>query len=100
MVTLANDLTEARGRSAVSIGWDHAPEAHATVAAINLALNNFGQTVDYLEVPHLGDNDQHAAMADALASMKAGEVDAAIIIGGNPVLSAPAGWDVKTHYRQ
>ena len=34
-------------------------------------------------------------MADALASMKAGEVDLAIIIGGNPVLTAPAGWDLE-----
>ena len=34
-------------------------------------------------------------MAEALASMKAGEVDAAIIIGGNPVLTAPAGWDIE-----
>ena len=50
LVALANDLTEAAGRSAVSIGWDHAPEAHATVAAINVALNNLGQTVDYLKV--------------------------------------------------
>ena len=95
LVALANDLTEAAGRSAVSIGWDHAPEAHATVAAINVALNNLGQTVDYLKVSHLGDTDQHAAMADALASMKAGEVDLAIIIGGNPVLTAPAGWDLE-----
>ena len=95
LVALANDLAESAGRSAVSIGWDHAPEAHATVAAINVALNNVGQTVDYLAVPHLGDTDQHAALASALASMKAGEVDAAIIIGGNPVLTAPAGWDLE-----
>ena len=34
-------------------------------------------------------------MAKALASMKAGEVDATIIIGGNPVLTTPAGWDIE-----
>ena len=70
LVALANDLAEAAGRSAVSIGWDHSPEAHATVAAINVTLNNIGQTVDYLKVPHLGDTDQHTAMANALASRK------------------------------
>lgn len=95
LVALANDLVKAAGRSAVSIGWDHSPEAHATVAAINVALNNVGQTVDYLEVPHLGDIDQHAAMAEALTNMKAGKIDAVIIIGGNPVFTAPSGWDLE-----
>jgi molybdopterin-containing oxidoreductase family iron-sulfur binding subunit len=95
LVALANDLAEAAGRSAVSIGWDHAPEAHATVAAINAALNNIGETVHYLEVPSLGSENQHEAMAAAVASMNAGEVDAAIIVGANPVLTAPADWGME-----
>ena len=95
LTAVSNDLAETAGRSAVSIGWDHTPEVHATVAAINFALQNVGQTVQYIKVPHLGDLDQNSALADTFTSMKAGAVDVAIIIGCNPILTAPSDWDVE-----
>ncbi|MEO1022434.1 MAG: TAT-variant-translocated molybdopterin oxidoreductase [Bacteroidota bacterium] len=85
---LAEDLLANRGRSAVSAGLEHAPEVHAAVAAMNVALGNAGNTVDYLEVPHAGDSVE-TTFEDALTRLNNDEFDVAVIVGGNPVYTSP-----------
>src|SRR5690606_33183413 len=49
----------------------------------------------YLEVPHFDDQDNKQAFADLVEEIRSGEVDTLIIIGANPVHSAPADLDFK-----
>ncbi|MCR9132561.1 MAG: TAT-variant-translocated molybdopterin oxidoreductase [bacterium] len=90
VTVLADDLANNAGRSAVSLGFDFAPEVHAVVAAINSALNNYGTTVNLLQVPHIDDLNNKAAFADLVNSIRGGNFDAVVIIGANPALTAPS----------
>jgi MoCo/4Fe-4S cofactor protein with predicted Tat translocation signal len=87
---LADDLLDNRGNSVVSIGIDHSPAAHAAVAAINRALDNAGSTVTYHELPYLQDRDEKQSFVQAVADMNAGNVDTVVLVGTNPVFTAPA----------
>ncbi len=90
VTVMADDLANSAGRSAVSLGFDYAPEAHAVVAAINNALNNYGTTVNLLQVPHFDNQNNRTAFARLVNSIKDGNFDAVVIIGANPALTAPA----------
>ncbi len=90
VTALADDLAEHAGRTAVSAGFDHAPEIHAVSAAINTALSNTGTTVNYLAVPHFDNQDNKAVFASLINEISNGEFDAVVIIGSNPVFTAPA----------
>ena len=87
---LAEDLVAHAGRTVISAGFDHAPEVHAVVAAINTALNNNGTSVSYLDVPHFDDQNNHTAFAEVVSGIAAGNYDAVVMIGTNPSYTAPA----------
>jgi molybdopterin-containing oxidoreductase family iron-sulfur binding subunit len=89
LAAVADDLMAHRGASLVCAGMAQPPAVHALVAAINFALGNVGQTVEYRPLPDaaLSDSDQLAALTDA---MQAGTVDTLVMLGGNPVYNAPA----------
>lgn len=85
---LAQDLAQHRGASVVAAGPGQPPEVHAAVQRINAALGNAGQTVLYYPEP---ERPSHVEDLRALVeAMKAGEVKTLVILGGNPVLDAPA----------
>lgn len=86
---LAEDLKNNAGASIVMVGADHDAETHAAAAAINVALGNDGKTVSYLELPHTDDANQNTLFNDTIAAMQNGAIDAVVILGGNPVLTAP-----------
>ncbi len=93
VIALADDLAANAGRTAVSAGFDHTPEVHAVVAAINTALDNTGNTVNYLTVPHFDNQDNKAAFAEVVSEIANGDFDAVVIIGANPVFTAPSDLD-------
>jgi molybdopterin-containing oxidoreductase family iron-sulfur binding subunit len=95
ITVLADELAANAGRSVLSAGLQHKPEVHAAVAAINHALGNTGSTVKYLEVPHLDKTDSDAALASIVSEMKAGNIDTVVMVGVNPVYTAPAGLDFE-----
>lgn len=86
---LAEDLLNNRGSSLLTAGNEHVAEVHATVAAINKALGNDGNTVTYHQVPYLQDQNNRAAFAEAITDMNNGSVDTVVIIGANPAFTAP-----------
>jgi len=90
---LADDLKEHRGKSVVVAG-DHQPAAvHQLAKAMNDALGNTGTTVTYGS-PVVGTPaDGARSIAELVADMNAGKVDALVILGGNPVFTAPADLD-------
>ncbi len=87
---LAEELIRQQGSSIVTAGAEHDEGVHATVAAINLALGNAGETVEYLEVPYLDEGDQNQALSELVNDMTAGNIDTVVMIGTNPVYTAPA----------
>ncbi len=93
ITALADDLASNAGKSAVSVGFDHSAYTHSVVAAINTSLNNTGSTVNYLQVPSFDNQNNSQAFADVVNEMKAGNFDAVVMIGTNPVYTTNADLD-------
>lgn len=93
LTALADDLASNAGKSAVSIGFSHSANSHAVVAAINTALNNNGSTVNYLQVSSFDNQNNKQAFNDVVAGIKAGNFDAVVMIGTNPVYTTSANVD-------
>ncbi|MEW5853020.1 MAG: TAT-variant-translocated molybdopterin oxidoreductase [Myxococcota bacterium] len=89
---VAKDLAANRGTSALIAGDSLPPAVHAVVAAVNHALGNAGKTVNYVKAVDES-SDGVASISALVQSLKAGEVDTLLILGGNPVFTAPADLD-------
>jgi MoCo/4Fe-4S cofactor protein with predicted Tat translocation signal len=90
VTAIVADLMAHRGSSVVVAG-DYQPAAvHALARAINDGLGNTGTTVRYTAPLPASPADGGASMADLVADMNAGKVDALVIIDANPVFTAPA----------
>jgi len=89
--SLVSDLDAHRGSSLVIAGDRQPPEVHAVAHLINMHLGNYGLTVKYSAVPNPDRTRSHSdEIAELSTRMAAGEVDMVVILGGNPVLDAPA----------
>ncbi len=90
LTALVNDLQAHAGNSLV-IAEDGQPAVvHALAHAINDLLGNVGQTLVYSE-PVLATATSHTeSLGELVAAMQAGEVELLLILGGNPVYTAPA----------
>jgi MoCo/4Fe-4S cofactor protein with predicted Tat translocation signal len=84
---VAKDLNNHRGASIVLAGPGQPAEVHALVHRINEALGNFGKTVTFTEAEAA---PGEASFKDLAAEMAAGRVRTLVMLGGNPVFSAPA----------
>ncbi len=90
ITAIAKDLQAHRGRSLVIPG-DYQPAAVHTIArAMNQALGNVGTTVTYMPSVEVNPTEQVASLRGLAQAMDAGQVDMLIIVGGNPVFTAPA----------
>ena len=85
-----NDLNAHRGASIVVAGEGQPPVVHALTHAINAHLGNAGQTVLYTDPVEARPVDQVQSIRELASAMGAGQVDTLIVIGGNPVYTAPA----------
>jgi MoCo/4Fe-4S cofactor protein with predicted Tat translocation signal len=90
---LAEDLKAHRGRSAVVAGERQPAAVHQLVRAMNDALGNTGTTVSYGAAVTETPADGVASLSELVGDMKAGKVDTLVILGGNPVFTAPADLD-------
>jgi MoCo/4Fe-4S cofactor protein with predicted Tat translocation signal len=88
--TLVADLKQHSGASIVIAGETQPPVVHALAHAINEALGNFGKTVSFTEPVEFEPGNQLASLRQLSDDMAAGAVDFLIILGGNPVFTAPA----------
>ncbi|MEN3334410.1 MAG: hypothetical protein V7641_3775 [Blastocatellia bacterium] len=90
LTAVANDLRAKRGASIIIAGDTQPPAVHALAHTMNQALGNVGSTVLYTE-PIEGDPvDCNASLKALVADLDAGRVDTLLILGGNPVFTAPA----------
>jgi molybdopterin-containing oxidoreductase family iron-sulfur binding subunit len=87
---VASDLDRHQGRSVVIAGDQQPPAVHAIAHALNHALGNVGKTVTYTAPVEAAPVDQLASLAELAADMQAGRVETLLVLGGNPVLTAPA----------
>ena len=90
ITAVAADLQAHKGRSAVIAGDRQPAAVHALARAMNEALGNVGATVTYGPRLDGAPADGAASIAELAADMNAGRVDVLVILGGNPVFTAPA----------
>jgi molybdopterin-containing oxidoreductase family iron-sulfur binding subunit len=87
---LVKDLQNARGRSLVMAGDSQPPAVHVLAHAMNEALGNAGATVTYTQTAEARPANQRASLQELVGEMNAGTVSFLLVLGGNPVYSAPA----------
>ena len=87
---IANDLKRAGARALVLAGESQPPAVHAIAHALNEALGAVGTTVVYTQPAEVSQPGENAALESLVGEMRAGKVDALVILGGNPAYDAPA----------
>jgi molybdopterin-containing oxidoreductase family iron-sulfur binding subunit len=87
---VVKDLQRAASAGLVMAGEWQPPAVHALAHAINGRLGAAGTTVSYTAPVEAGPVDQLESLRDLTRAMEAGEVQLLLILGGNPVYTAPA----------
>jgi MoCo/4Fe-4S cofactor protein with predicted Tat translocation signal len=90
---VAADLTEHKGKCLVVPGEFQSPAVYALAQAMNGALGNVGQTVNYIDPIEVDAVEHGQSIKELIADMNAGKVDTLVIIGGNPAYNAPVDLD-------
>ena len=90
---LVADLEGARGSSLVVVGDGLPAEVHALAHAMNAALGNLGSTVTVREPVEVRPVDHVESLRELVDAMGAGEVSTLVVMGGNPVYTAPQDLD-------
>ncbi len=93
---IAKDLENHRGSSVVIAGLQQPPAVHALARAMNQALGNVGVTVTGIQPVEAKPVDQIQSLWTLVKEMNAGQVDVLMILGGNPVFTAPADLNFST----
>ncbi len=86
---VAHDLTQARGRCVVTCGDQTSADLQVLVHAMNEQLGNLGTTVQLIDPVEVDPQDQAASLTLLVEEMRRGDVDLLIMLGGNPVFTAP-----------
>ncbi len=90
IAALVRDLQQHHGSSLVVAGEPQPPAVHALAHAMNQALGNVGRSVVYTDPVEANPVDQMASLRELVQEMDAGKVNVLVILGGNPVFTAPA----------
>ncbi len=90
VTAIAKDLQAHRGRSVVVPGDYQPAVVHALAQQINQTLGNVGVTVTTIPTVEVNPTDQLASIRDLSQAMEAGQVAVLVILGANPVFTAPA----------
>jgi molybdopterin-containing oxidoreductase family iron-sulfur binding subunit len=86
----AADLQARRGRAVVVAGDEQPAAVHTLARAINAAIGAVGTTVTYMAPIPASPADGTRSIAELVADMNNGQVELLVIIGANPVFTAPA----------
>ena len=90
VAALVRDLQQHRGASLVVAGDQQPPVVHALAHAMNEALGNVGTSIYYTAPIETNPVNQLQSLRELVSDIDAGRVDALLILGGNPVFTAPA----------
>ena len=89
VAAVTKDLENHRGRCLVLAGDRQSPVVHLLAHAINEHLGNVGQTVTYTAPTEAKPGDRTQSLRELVEDMQHGRVEFLIILGGNPVYTAP-----------
>ena len=93
--TLARDLRAHQGKSLVVVGDTQPAPVHAMAHLINVALGNVSRTVRFTESAIHQAGQQSHGLDGLVAALDQKQVDTLLILGGNPVYSAPGNLDLQ-----
>jgi MoCo/4Fe-4S cofactor protein with predicted Tat translocation signal len=86
---LVRDLQKHRGAGIIVAGDQQPPVVHALAHAMNQASDNVGKTVIYTDPIVANPVDQSASLRQLVRDMETGSVKVLVMLGGNPVFTAP-----------
>ena len=87
--SVQKDLQANAGRCVVIPGEQSAWEVHVAAYALNAKLGNVGKTVIYTETVNPLPSEQVADLKALVGDMNAGKVEWLVMLGVNPIYSAP-----------
>lgn len=96
VTAIVADLQSQNGSGLIVVGDNQPPVVHALAHAMNEALGNVGNTVEYTQSIEASPVNQTASLRDLLQDMADEKVDVLFVIDANPVYSSPAGLDFRT----
>jgi molybdopterin-containing oxidoreductase family iron-sulfur binding subunit len=103
IAAIAKDLESHHGRSLVLAGQRQPVAVHMLAHVLNNRLGNVGQTVSYIDPiafrPASGSSDNTQSLRDLVRDIQQKQVETLVILGGNPVYTAPADLDFAKHLR-
>jgi len=96
---VAKDLQKHKGASLVVAGEHQPAEVHALAHAINAALGNVGTTLYCTEPVEARPANHLESLRELYNDIAAGKVDTLLILGVNPVYTAPHDFDFASQLR-
>jgi molybdopterin-containing oxidoreductase family iron-sulfur binding subunit len=87
---LVDDLKRAGSRALVMAGETQPPAVHALAHAMNEALGAIGSTVVFTAPAEAQPTGELTGLQSLVGEMRAGKVEVLVLLGTNPVYSAPA----------
>jgi Fe-S-cluster-containing dehydrogenase component len=90
LASVAKDLAANRGRALVVVGARQPATLHALAHAINAALGSPGQALFNVPVADPDELDTTVDIKALTEAIAANQVDALVMLGGNPVYDAPS----------
>jgi MoCo/4Fe-4S cofactor protein with predicted Tat translocation signal len=93
LAVVAKDLQAHKGASLLVAGEQQSAEVHALAHAINAALGNVGTTLYYTEPVEAQPVNHLESLRELCADIEAGKVETLVILGANPVYTAPHDFD-------
>jgi len=95
---MLSDLKASGGKCAVIAGEQAPAAVHAAAYALNSALGAVGKTVIYTETVNPMPTEQIPEMKALVADINAGKVQWLVILGVNPIYSAPSDLEFSTAF--
>jgi molybdopterin-containing oxidoreductase family iron-sulfur binding subunit len=95
---LSADLKQSGGKCVVIPGEQASPAVHAAAYALNSALGAVGKTVIYTETVNPMPSEQVADLKSLVADMNSGKVQWLVILGVNPIYTAPSDLQFPTAF--
>ena len=95
ILAAAHDLVTNQGKGILAIGPSHPPALQARVHRLNSLLKNAGSTVVNTEEPFGGMPTKTESLRTLVEAMNGKLVATLLILGGNPVYSAPKDIDFQ-----
>jgi molybdopterin-containing oxidoreductase family iron-sulfur binding subunit len=89
IAAIAKDLQAHKGRAVVVAGDYQSDGVHAAARALNDALGATGATVTYASGLEAAPAGAPSSIAELTTAIDAGRVEVLVIMGGNPVFTAP-----------